>query len=233
MIDGQSSTLPMSERLQRLHEYASRFRNGDFDHEDLTAHEEYATSFLNDPGWTFLEVSSHENSLSTLYVRGPHDSPLRKPRRLVLSAFTPGSAQAGIQSSRCLLPIDGPHPEAGPRPRWISKWAIDGAQDLLVMAEGESNIDMPEQLEQWCVLCFVHGMADLTSVQAGRVSDFFLFLQRLEDRRADASSGRNVVLGAHIRRAGGDAERRLVKGDNIRPAYRRGVCDLGAGRHAR
>ena len=235
MIDGQSSTLPMSERLQRLREYASRFRNGIFDHEDLTAHEEYADSFLNNPNWTFLEVSSHENSLSTLYVRGPHDSPLRKPHRLILSAFTPGSAQAGIQSSRCLLPIDGPHPgpQAEACPRWIYKWAIDGAQDLLVMAEGEQNIDMPEQLEQWCVLCVAHGMADLTSVQAGRVSDFFLFLQRLEDRRADASSGRNVIRGAHLRRAGGDAERRLVKGDNIRLAYRRGVRDLGAGRHAR
>ena len=62
MIDGQSSTLPMSERLQRLREYALRFRNGTFDHEDLTAHEEYANSFLNDPSWTFLEVSSNENS---------------------------------------------------------------------------------------------------------------------------------------------------------------------------
>ena len=100
MVDGQSSTLPVSERLQRLREYASRFRNGTFDHEDLTAHDEYANAFLNDPSWTFLEVSSHENSLSTLYTRGSHDSPLRKPHRLVLSVFTPGSAQAGIQSSR-------------------------------------------------------------------------------------------------------------------------------------
>ena len=154
MIDGQSSTLPVSERLHHLREYALRFRDGNFDHEDLTAHEEYATSFLNDPSWTFLEVFSHESSSSTLYTRGRRGSPLRKPHRLVLSVFTPGSAQAGIQSSQCLLPLDGPHPKAEARPRWISKWAIDGAQDLLVMAEGESNIDTPEQLDRWSVFVF-------------------------------------------------------------------------------
>ncbi|KAM5541123.1 hypothetical protein V8D89_005052 [Ganoderma adspersum] len=165
MIDGQSSSLPISERLQCLREYASRFRNGNFDHEDLTAHGEYASSFLNDPIWTFLEMSSHENSLSTLYTRGPHDSPLRKPHRFVLSVFTPGSAQAGIQSSRCLLPIDGPDPEGEPRPRWISRWAIDGGQDLLVMAEG-SNVDTPEQLQHWMDefrICFYSFSASKTA----------------------------------------------------------------------
>ena len=34
MIDGLSSTLPVSERLQRLRQYSFKFRNGIFDYEE-------------------------------------------------------------------------------------------------------------------------------------------------------------------------------------------------------
>ena len=38
MVDGESSTLAVSEKLQRLRQYSSNFKCGAFQHEDLTAH---------------------------------------------------------------------------------------------------------------------------------------------------------------------------------------------------
>ncbi|KAM5541124.1 hypothetical protein V8D89_005053 [Ganoderma adspersum] len=129
MVDGHSSTLPTSERLQRLREYSSRFCDGNFDHEDLGSHPLYAQQ-LRDRARD--RAIAREHFTSNLYSRDGRSD-------VSLSIFAPGSTQAGIQSSRCLLPI-GTASEPG---LIITEWAIDGAQDLLVLAE-TADIDMPE-----------------------------------------------------------------------------------------
>ncbi|PIL34968.1 hypothetical protein GSI_02755 [Ganoderma sinense ZZ0214-1] len=130
MVNGYSSILSISERLQRLREYASRFRDGIFDHEDLAAH----------PHYTHQVRSLPQNP--TLTQNGRYG--------MALSVFTPGSAQAGIQSSRYLLPIG----RAGKQGLIISRWAIDEAQDLLVMVE-TADLTLPEQLrrrpDEFCI----------------------------------------------------------------------------------
>ncbi|PIL34941.1 hypothetical protein GSI_02728 [Ganoderma sinense ZZ0214-1] len=135
MVDGDLSILPISERQKRLREYSSRFRDGAFDHEDLSAHPHYSHQVCDGlPGWNMRVVAHH--SLSTLYSEnGRYD--------VTLSLFTPGSSQAGVQSSRCLLPIG----TAGGEGLVIAQWAIDGAQDLLVMAE-TADMDVPEELRR-------------------------------------------------------------------------------------
>ena len=147
MIDGDLSTLPVSERLQRLREYSSRFRNGSFDHEDVSAHPRHVQQ-MRSGRWN--SASFDERSLSSLHgvdIRiswpthdqdGPHD--------MFLSVFTPGSAQAGIQSTRDLLRSSTTDEHAA----IMTKWAIDGAQDLLVMTE-KADIGMPEHLQPTCV----------------------------------------------------------------------------------
>ncbi|PIL34945.1 hypothetical protein GSI_02732 [Ganoderma sinense ZZ0214-1] len=142
MVDGELSTLPVSERLQRLREYSSRFRNGSFDREDLSVHPRHVQQ-VRSGRWN--SSSLDERSLSTLYgvdTRFPtttHDQD--GPSDMFLSVFTPGSAEAGIQSSRYLLRIS----TADEHAFIMTKWAIDGAQDLLVMTE-KADISMPEHL---------------------------------------------------------------------------------------
>lgn len=143
MVDGHSHTLTTSERLQRLREYSSRFRSGRFDHEDLAAHPHYVHQMRNGQ-WNTSSVD--ESSQSTL-----HGSDLRietvtahsqdGPSDMFLSVFTPGSAQAGTQSKRSLLRIG----TADEYAILITNWAIDGAQDLLVMTE-RADIAIPEHL---------------------------------------------------------------------------------------
>ncbi|PIL34943.1 hypothetical protein GSI_02730 [Ganoderma sinense ZZ0214-1] len=131
MVDGSLSTLPISERQKRLREYSSRFRDGTFDHEDLSAHPHYSHQVCDGlPGWNMRVVAHH--SLSTLYSENSRYD-------VTLSLFTPGSLQAGVQSSRYLLPIGA----AGGEGLIIAQWAIDGAQDLLVIAE-TADMDVPE-----------------------------------------------------------------------------------------
>ncbi|PIL34970.1 hypothetical protein GSI_02757 [Ganoderma sinense ZZ0214-1] len=64
-----------------------------------------------------------ERPSSAVYGRyeGGGSEPLK-----FLSIFTPGSPQAEIPSTACLLPVTG---------RVVKKWAIDDAQDLLVTVE--------------------------------------------------------------------------------------------------
>ncbi|KAM5539530.1 hypothetical protein V8D89_006802 [Ganoderma adspersum] len=133
MVDGDSSILPVSQRLQRLRQYSSNFYGGVFDHEDLAAYPDYVLRIRN-LGWNVAIPA--ESSFSDLYSRGGRSN-------FSLSVYTPRSAQAGIQSSRCILPIGA----AGGSGLLITKWAIDGAQDLLVMGE-IANIGMPEQLQR-------------------------------------------------------------------------------------
>ena len=142
MVDGHSHTLTTSERLQRLREYSSRFRSGRFDHEDLTAHPHYVHQ-MRKGQWNASSVD--ESSLSSL-----HGSDIRiettthsrdGPSDMFLSVFTPGSAQTGIKSSRSLLRIS----TADEHAILITNWAIDGAQDLLVMTE-RADIAIPEHL---------------------------------------------------------------------------------------
>ncbi|KAM5541132.1 hypothetical protein V8D89_005061 [Ganoderma adspersum] len=133
MVDGGPSILPVSQRLQRLRKYSSNFFGGVFDHEDLAAHPDYVLRIRN-LGWNVAVPA--ESSFSDLYSRGGRSN-------FSLSVYTPRSAQAGIQSSRCILPIGA----AGGSGLLITKWAIDGAQDLLVMAE-IANIGMAEQLQR-------------------------------------------------------------------------------------
>ncbi|KAI1789999.1 hypothetical protein LXA43DRAFT_1019001 [Ganoderma leucocontextum] len=134
MVDGDSSTLPVSERLQRLRQYSSNFLNGIFDREDLTAHPDYILQMRNLRG-RLSTTFYNEGSSSVLYgnLDGQSES--------FLSVFAHGSARAGIQSRRWLMPLGTPeHPG-----RIIRNWAIGGVQDLLVIAE-VSLIDTATQM---------------------------------------------------------------------------------------
>ena len=110
--------LPLAERLERLRRYSSKFRAGNFDHKDISDYPEYAdrVRYLGRrpqvPGGSPLSVMYES------YKGGILES--------FLSVFAPGSTQAGIQSTLCLLPI-----EQGV----IRNWAIDYVQDLLVTVE--------------------------------------------------------------------------------------------------
>ena len=145
MVDGHSSTLPtgISERLHRLREYASRFRDGRFDYEDLAAHPHYVLQMregMSSSRWNTR--SPDESSLSNLYGRDGRSD-------LSLSIFTPGSAQAGVPTSRCVLPIG----TAGEPGLIVAQRAIDGAQDLLVVAEVADGV-VPEGLRRrYVCLC--------------------------------------------------------------------------------
>ncbi|PIL28690.1 hypothetical protein GSI_08734 [Ganoderma sinense ZZ0214-1] len=127
MVDGEASTLPLSERLQRLREYSSRFCSGIFDYEDISAYPDFA---LRLHGRT---VPLHHRPLSDLYTHTGRSDHIR-------SAFIPGSTQAGIQSSRCMLPVG----TAAERGLVVTRRAADRTQDLLVMAE-VASIAMPRQ----------------------------------------------------------------------------------------
>ncbi|KAM5541118.1 hypothetical protein V8D89_005047 [Ganoderma adspersum] len=122
MIDGLSSTLPVSERLQRLRQYSSKFRNGIFDHEDLNAHPDYIHQ-LRDLQWSLATYSAGVSSI--LY------SDSLREYKSFLSVFTDGSAQAGIQSRRWIMPIGTP----GDQMRFVCGWLIDHVHDLLVTIE--------------------------------------------------------------------------------------------------
>ena len=134
MVDGRFSTLPISDRLQRLHQYASNFQRGIFNHEDLGAHPDYVRQMRN---LTWNTVVPGEDSFSDLYSQGGRAN-------LALSVFTPGSTAAGIKSRHYLLPIRA---EPG---LVVTKWAIDDAQDLLVMAEVADSV-LPEEMRRRCV----------------------------------------------------------------------------------
>ena len=156
MVDGGSNALPtgISERLHHLREYASRFRDGRFDHEDLAAHPQYVLQMrdgISSSRWNTR--SPDESSLSNLHGRDGRSD-------LFLSIFTPGSAQAGIPSSRCVLPIG----TAGEPGLIIARRAIDGAQDLLVVA-GTAGGAVPKPLRRRCV--------SFSSTQCRNVSDMF------------------------------------------------------------
>lgn len=135
MTDRESSILPISERLHRLREYSSRFRNGNFDHEDLSAHPYYVRQMRRPPPRLLVP----RGMLSYLYAQ-------TSPSDMVLSVFVPASTQAGIQSSRCILPIG----TAGEPGLTVAKRAIDRTQDLLVMAE-VARTDVPEHQRRRCV----------------------------------------------------------------------------------
>ena len=146
MVDGHSSTLPTSERLQRLREYASRFRHGKFDRENVLAYPENACQLRHLP----LDCG---HFLSTWY-NTQHDQ-----FDFFLSSFTPGSTYAGIKSNRCVLHIG----TADRRGLAITQWAIDDTQDLVVTAEtGRRYGITSEKLECRCVTFPMHIIADLT-----------------------------------------------------------------------
>ena len=127
MVDGaNSSTLAISERLQRLREYSSRFRAGNFNYEDLAAHPHYVHQIHSLPQYTKRIADTF---FSKLYSENDRCG-------VALSVFTPGSVQAGVRSSRSLLHIGTPGTEGLPV---IVQWAIDEVQDLLVMADRDDT----------------------------------------------------------------------------------------------
>ncbi|PIL34938.1 hypothetical protein GSI_02725 [Ganoderma sinense ZZ0214-1] len=131
MVDGHRTTLPVSDRLQRLRQCSSNFANGAFDHEDLGAHPDYLIHLRNRRWNTTIHDDRSSSSLHS--QNGKSD--------LSLCVITPGSAQAGIESSLSLLPTG----TASRQGFIITKWAIDGIQDLLVMAERVDTM-LPQQL---------------------------------------------------------------------------------------
>ncbi|KAM5543322.1 hypothetical protein V8D89_003196, partial [Ganoderma adspersum] len=124
MVDGDSSTLPTSERRRRLLQYSSKFRNGVFDRgEDPTEYPDHMLSETHDLRVSSRRVSYHESSFPVFHLE------FDRPAGHFLSVFTHGSGQAGIQPRRWLIPL-GPSEDQYLR----TKWAVDDAQDLLVIA---------------------------------------------------------------------------------------------------
>ncbi|KAM5536881.1 hypothetical protein V8D89_009428 [Ganoderma adspersum] len=119
MVDRLSSTLPVSERLQRLRQYSSCFCNGIFNHETLYAHPDYVRQFRS------LEFNSSSSGDASILYGNTWRS------QYFLSVFTHGSAQAGIQSRRWLVPVG----TLGGQTRLIKGWAFDRVQDLIVTVE--------------------------------------------------------------------------------------------------
>ena len=122
MVDSDSSTLLVSGRLQRLRQYSSDFRNGIFKHEDLDAHPDYSRQFRN-LGWNARRRT--DGSVTSAIGYNPVGS------QALLSVFTHGSTQAGIESRRWMTPVG----TDGDARRSIRNWAIDRAQDLLATLE--------------------------------------------------------------------------------------------------
>ncbi|PIL34947.1 hypothetical protein GSI_02734 [Ganoderma sinense ZZ0214-1] len=118
MIDGPSSTLPVSERLQRLRRYSSNFRNGIFDHEDITAHPDYAQEFRS-LHWNSRTIA--EGVTSVGYYMDNH--------RCFISVLMDGSSQAGIPSRRLIIRIPSD------QTRSTTGWIIDRSQDLFLTVE--------------------------------------------------------------------------------------------------
>ncbi|KAI1790003.1 hypothetical protein LXA43DRAFT_540985 [Ganoderma leucocontextum] len=121
MVDGHSSSLAVSERLQRLRQYSSNFRNGIFDYEDLSGHTQHILQLIN----------LRQNGMKLKYVEGSSLALYSKRNLSCLSIFKHGSAQAGIPSSRWIMPVGS----QGDPSRSFRLWDIDIAQDLLVTAE--------------------------------------------------------------------------------------------------
>nr|VWP01628.1 N/A [Ganoderma boninense] len=90
MIDGPSGTLPVSERLERLRQYSSNFRNGIFNHEDITAHPDYLQQFLKIQSRGRSRTETAGGVTSVLHIS---DSDSRK---YFLAVFVDPSEQAGI-----------------------------------------------------------------------------------------------------------------------------------------
>ena len=127
VVDGDSGA-SISERLERLRQYSRNFRHGVFDYEDLTSHPEYVLRMV-DLKLDIATPISSQGSTSALYC-GEYDSESKR-REYFFSVFIPGSALAGIPSSRCVLPFSALDEPA----RRIIKYAIDPSQDLLVTVE--------------------------------------------------------------------------------------------------
>ena len=140
MVDGDSGA-PTSERLQQLRKYSSNFRNGIFNHEDLTAHPAYVDRMVDLMLNTAIPFSS-QGSSAVLYSRYA----VSEHRPYYLSLFIPGSIPASIPSSRWIMPFLVPDELA----RHILKCSKDSSQDLLVTVE--ADYPTPEQTWYRCVL---------------------------------------------------------------------------------
>ena len=124
MVDGESSTLPVSEKLERLRQYSSNFERGAFHHEDLTAHP-YHLRRQFQVGWPRDIIAPRTLSGAVYGMTDQDDSPL-----YYLSRAVPGSAQGGIPSSRSLLRFTVR--EAMLPDLMVTCWTKDDAQDLFV-----------------------------------------------------------------------------------------------------
>ena len=143
MIDGKSSTLHVSDKLQRLRHYSSDFNRGAFHHEDLTAHPEYVLQNRNLLGRLQSVIPPKQPSCA-LY--GVPEGDFDQDRSVYLSLFVPGSAQGGIPSSRSLFTIrDAVKPDMAAK-----TWAVDYAQDLFVMVE-MTPISYQDEIDGRCV----------------------------------------------------------------------------------
>ena len=125
MADGSSRTLPVSERLQRLRRYSSNFRHGIFEHENVYKRTGYRLHTDGIRRGSHTTVYDPKGSAPVLYRC------LDPPFGSFLSVVTYSSAQAGILSRHEVIPFGAPEDAD----RVTREWAMDEAQDLLVIAE--------------------------------------------------------------------------------------------------
>ena len=122
MVDGESSTLPVSDKLQRLRQYSSNFKSGAFQHEEMSAHPDYVLQ-ERELGWP-RNAYSADRPTSSLYKKSNNDED-----PFYLSLFVPGSAQAGIPSARSFfITRDVAKPEAN-----VVDWVMDASQNLFAI----------------------------------------------------------------------------------------------------
>ena len=146
MIDGESSTLPVSERLQRLRRYSSNFRLGIFNHEMLSRNPDYSLPKPYDLETQSFGTALSPESSSVFYRR------MTPPFESFLCFVTHGSAQAGIQSRFRMIPLDIPEYTDN----IVKAWAIDYVQDLLVTSLTWETY--PPETENKYVFAFLHCM---------------------------------------------------------------------------
>ncbi|PIL34956.1 hypothetical protein GSI_02743 [Ganoderma sinense ZZ0214-1] len=151
MVDGEYNTLPMSDRLQRLRQYSSDFKSGAFHRQDLTAHSDYLRQDREQIPWPRRLIVGPKPSGAITTKADGVDSVL------YLSHFIPGSAQGGIPSNRSLFSVR----DALRRDLVVEGWAVDDAQDLLVMVEATRTL-MPPVVD-WVpdVYIHLHTLSDL------------------------------------------------------------------------
>ena len=210
MIDGESSILPVSERLQRLREYSSDFQRGAFQHQDPTMHPDYVRFQTLNLEWPLQFPISTKCTSGALY-RNIYDI---DKAILYLSLSVPGSERAGIRPSRSLFTI---HTAVEPG-LIVTGWAMDDAQDIFIIAD-VAHMFAYEPMQPRCVYHFMRPINVLRNHPRNiqdkppRGPHPLLFVKRLEDGHGDSPPCRDTTFHSSTNSRLGYTTKRIPTAD--------------------